>query len=135
MRTMVVAGQERALKVDPQDRRVLPRLGRRDLNLGRQNVGGRGDQRKQLASNPVPAMESPRCSDGVAVLAVRGASTTVVVDVDQPWGQNPPPAVQEIGVVASEGTPLSARPRGQDAAVFERDECVGAVETWADQSD
>ena len=83
----------------------------------------------------MPAMESSRCSDGVAVLAVRGAGTTVVVDVDQPWGQNPPPAVQEIGVVAGEGTPLIASPGVQDATAFERDECVGAVKTWADQSD
>ena len=107
----------------------MPRLGRRDLNLGHQNVGGRGDQRKQLASNPVPAMESPRGSDGVPVLAVRGPGTAVVVDVDQSRGQNLPAAVQDVRVVTRERVPVSASTRSQDATVSERDEGVDLVET------
>jgi hypothetical protein len=82
MRAMVVASQERALEVDPKDRRVSPGLLRRHTKLGDQDVGRGGDQREQLASNPMPAMESPRCPDGVAVVAVRGSGTAVVVDVD-----------------------------------------------------
>jgi len=135
MRPMVVAGQERALEVDPKDRRVSPDLRGRHLKLGDQNVRGGGDQREQLTSSAVLPMESPGRTDGVTILAVRGPSTAVIVDIDQPGAENVPRAVENIGVRASELTPAIADPCGQDAIVSESDEGAGAVEAGADQPD
>jgi hypothetical protein len=113
--TAVLAGQEWALEVDPKDRRVSPGLGRRDANLGDQNVGGGRDQREQLTSSAVLAMESPSRTDGVAPLAVRCPGTTVVVDVEQSRAEDMPRAVDNIRVVFDEIAPAAARARCEDA--------------------
>jgi hypothetical protein len=39
VRSAVLAGEKWTLKVDPQDRRISASLGRRDVNLGNQNIG------------------------------------------------------------------------------------------------
>ena len=57
--TAVLAGQEWTFEVDPKDRGISPGLGRRDVNLGDQIVEGSRDQREQLTSSAVLAMESP----------------------------------------------------------------------------
>ena len=49
---------------------VAPGLGRCDMNLGDQIVGGSGDQREELTSGAVLAVESPSRTDGVAALVV-----------------------------------------------------------------
>jgi fructoselysine-6-P-deglycase FrlB-like protein len=133
--TAVLAGQEWALEVDPKDRRVSPGLGRRDANLGDQNVGGGRDQREQLTSSAVLAVESPGRTDGVAPLAVRCPGTTVVVDVEQSRAEDMPRAVDNIRVVFDEIAPAAARARCEDAIVFEGDEGIGLVNTRADQPD
>lgn len=73
--------------------------------------------------------------DRIGALAVRCAGTTVVMNIDQPRGQDVPTAVDNICVFAGELTPAAARSRGQYAAIFEDDEGAGAVETRADQPD
>ena len=75
------------------------------------------------------AVEPPCRTDGLAAFAVRGAATAVVVDVNQPWGEDVTRAVYNIGLVSDELTPAAAAPAGKDPPVFERDEGIGAVET------
>jgi hypothetical protein len=74
-------------------------------------------------------MESPSRTDGVAPLTVRGPGTAVVVDVEQPRGEEMPRAIENIRVVSGEVTPAAAGPGGEDAIVFEGDEGIGAVKT------
>src|SRR4029453_5827958 len=99
VRPAVLTGQEWTLEVDPEDRWVSLCLGRRDLNLGDQNVRGSRDQREQLTSSAVLTVESPSRTDGVCALAVRGAGTTVVVDVQQPRGEDMVRAVENLRAV------------------------------------
>ena len=54
--------------MNSEDRRVLPDLGCHDTNLGDQSVGGSCDQREQLTSGAVLAVESRSCLDGLAAL-------------------------------------------------------------------
>jgi hypothetical protein len=51
----------------------------------------------------------------------------VVVDVDQPWGEDVTRAVYNIGLISDELTPAAAAPDGEDAPGFECDESVSAV--------
>ena len=81
------------------------------------------------------AVESPRRTDGVAALVVRGAGTTVVVDVEQSRGENMPCAVENIRVVSDEITPAAADPRSEDAIVLEGDKGIRTVNTRTDQPD
>jgi hypothetical protein len=77
----------------------------------------------------MPAVESPCRTDAISAFAVRGAATAVVVDIDQPWGEDVTRAVYNIGLVSDELTPAAAAPDAEDPPVLERDEGVGAVET------
>jgi len=92
----VLAGEERALEVDSQNRGVAPALSRRDTNLGNENAWRSRDQREQLTSNAVLAVQPPRRTNGLGAFAVRDAGTAVVVDVDQPWGKDVARAVDDI---------------------------------------
>ena len=71
-------------------------------------------------------MESPSRTDGLSALAVRGAGTAVVVDVEQPWAEEMASAVENIRDVSGEITPAAARPRGEDPIVSEGDEGASA---------
>jgi hypothetical protein len=51
----------------------------------------------------------------------------VVVDVDQPRGEDATRAVYNIGLISGELTPAAATPDGEDPTVFECDESVSAV--------
>jgi hypothetical protein len=73
------------------------------------------------------AVEPPCRTDGIGAFAVRGAATAVVVDVDQPWGEDATRAVYNIGLISDEVTPAGAAPDGEDPPVFECDESVSAV--------
>jgi hypothetical protein len=123
----VLAGKERALEVEPKNRGVSPGLRRRNMKLGDQNVGRSRDQRKQLTSNAMLAVEPPCRTDGLAAFTVRDAAAAVVVDVDQPWGEDATRAVYDIGLISDELTPAAAAPDGEDPPVFECDESVSAV--------
>jgi hypothetical protein len=73
--------------------------------------------------------------DRIGALAVRGTSTAVVMNIDQPRGQDVSTAVKNICVFAGELTPAATRSRGEYAAIFEGDEGASAIETRADQPD
>lgn len=115
--------------MDSKNRGISPRLGRRDMNLGDQDVGGSRDQREQLTSCAMLAVESHSRTDGVAPLTVRGPGTAVVVDIEQPRGEDMPRAVKNIRVVSDEITPAAAGPRGENAIIFEGDESISTVDT------
>jgi fructoselysine-6-P-deglycase FrlB-like protein len=83
----------------------------------------------------VLTVESPSRTDGLTALAVRSARTTMVVDVQQPWGEDMARAINNIRAVSGELTPGAAAPRSEDATVTEGDEGVGAVDTGGDQPD
>jgi hypothetical protein len=72
---------------------------------------------------------SPGRTDGLFAVAVRGAGTAVVVDVEQSWGKDIACAVENIWVISGEVTPAAARPRREHAIASEGDEGVGAVKT------
>jgi hypothetical protein len=129
VRAAVLAGQEWALEMDTKDGGISPSLGRSYLDLGDQSLGGGRDQGEQLTSSAVQAVESPGRTDGLSALAVRGAGTAVVVDVEQPWGEDMACAVEKLCVISGEVTPAAAGPRGEDAIASEGDEGVGAVKT------
>jgi len=59
----------------------------------------------------------------------------MVVDVDQPWGEDVPRAVDNSRVVSGQLTPSAAGTGGDDTTISESDECVGEVDTRADQPD
>ena len=131
----VLAGQEWALEVDPKDGGISPSLGRSYLDLRDQIVERSRDQGEQLTSSAVAAVETPGRTDGLSALAVRGAGTAVVVDVEQPWAEEMASAVENIRDISGEIAPAAARPRGEDPIASEGDEGVGAVKTRADQTD
>jgi len=105
------------------------------MNLGNQILGSSGDQREQLTSSAVLAVESPGRPNGIAAFAVRVPGTAVVVDVDQSRGENVPCAVDNLGVVVYEIAPVAAGSRREDPTTSESNKGVASVNAGANQPD
>jgi hypothetical protein len=129
VRAAVLAGQEWALEVDPKDGGISPSLDHSYLDLRDQIVERSRDQGEQLTSSAVHAVELPGRTDGLSALAVRGTGTAMVVDVEQPWGEDMACAVENVRVNSGEVTPAATRTRRENAIASEGYEGVGAVKT------
>jgi hypothetical protein len=127
--TAVVASQKWALEVDPKDRRVSTDFGRRKVNLGNQHLGRSRYQREQLTRDAVFEMQAPRRPDGFWTVPVRAAGTAMIVDVDQPRGEDVAVTIENFRVVGGEFPPFTASPGGEHLTVIECDEGIRAVKT------
>ena len=101
---------------------VSPGLGRRDMNLGDQIVGGSGDQREELTSGAVLAVESPSRTDGVAPSSYEAPAPPWLWMSSSPGVRTcPAPSRTSASSPTRSRQPLPV-PRSEDALVLEGDE-------------